>query len=163
MLSCLSTSKCAKAYEELCSLIPGGVNSGARAFVGLERIPLIIDYAKDDYIVDLDGKQYTDFCMSWGALIMGHAHEDIVKAVGNQIAKGSSYGITHNSEKELAQILVDIVPHLEKVRFLLVPTCTSFCYRIRPLLEQFTHLPRSHCCRHPEELALLQQRPSVQH
>lgn len=117
MTSTLPSSKCKTEFESLCSLIPGGVNSGARAFVGMDRTPVIVDSANSYYLTDIDQKTYVDYCCSWGAIILGHAHPEISEKVIKQIKKGSSYGLTHTSEKDLAQELINIIPSVEKARF----------------------------------------------
>jgi glutamate-1-semialdehyde 2,1-aminomutase len=111
------SSKCEQEFKELCELIPGGVNSGARAFIGMDRTPVVLDSAKDCYITDVDGKVYIDYCCSWGAIILGHAHPKIVEKTTEQIQKGSTYGLTHSSEKILAKTMIDLLPCVDKIRF----------------------------------------------
>jgi glutamate-1-semialdehyde 2,1-aminomutase len=104
-------------YEEMCRYIPGGVNSPLRAFREVGSTPLIVSHAKADTIFDVDGYKYIDFCNSWGALILGHADEDIVKAAFDQIQKGSTYGISTEVEGLLAKEIISVMPHIEKLRF----------------------------------------------
>ncbi len=105
-------------FAKSCSVIPGGVNSPVRSFksVGISP-PLIVASGKGDTITDADGKKYIDYCGSWGALILGHAHPQIVGAVQAQMALGSSFGIATEIEGTLAQKIVDLIPSIEKLRF----------------------------------------------
>jgi glutamate-1-semialdehyde 2,1-aminomutase len=109
--------KSAAIYQRACSLIPGGVNSPVRSFRHLKMDPLIIESGKGDLLYDLDGHQYIDFCCSWGSLILGHAHPQIVKSVCEQMTKGSSFGISTALETEIAAKIVELVPSIEKLRF----------------------------------------------
>jgi glutamate-1-semialdehyde 2,1-aminomutase len=106
-----------KVYEEMCSYIPGGVNSPARAFRNVGASPLIISHAIEDTLFDIDGHSYIDFCNSWGALILGHCDEKIIQAVYEQIKKGSSFGISTEVEGLLAKKIISFMPHIEKIRF----------------------------------------------
>jgi glutamate-1-semialdehyde 2,1-aminomutase len=104
-------------YRESCALMPGGVSSPVRSFVGMEMTPLIVREGKGDTITDVDGHTYIDFCQSWGALILGHSHPSIVKKATEQLSRGSSFGIATPYEKELAEIITRHIPSLEKLRF----------------------------------------------
>lgn len=105
-------------FAKNCTVIPGGVNSPVRSFksVGVSP-PLIVASGSGDTIFDVDGKKYIDYCGSWGALILGHAHPQIVKAVQSQMTLGSSFGIGTEIEGEIAQKIVDLIPSIEKIRF----------------------------------------------
>jgi glutamate-1-semialdehyde 2,1-aminomutase len=98
-------------------VIPGGVNSPVRACVNVGQMPMVIDHAYGDTLVDVDGKSYIDFCGSWGSLIHGHAHTSILEAVQLRMMKGTSFGITTAIEGELAQEIVRLIPSIEKIRF----------------------------------------------
>lgn len=104
-------------YQKLCQLIPGGVNSPVRACYAVGQMPLVIASAKQDQIFDVDGNAYIDFCGSWGPLIHGHAHPEIVKAIQNQASKGTTYGITSEVESLFAEKVNGLMPHLEMMRF----------------------------------------------
>lgn len=106
-----------KLYQKLCEVIPGGVNSPVRACKAVGQVPLVASHAQGDLIFDVDDKSYIDYCMSWGALIHGHAHPTIGKALGEQISKGTSYGTTTHVEEKLARKVVQLMPHMEMVRF----------------------------------------------
>ncbi|MDE3045674.1 MAG: glutamate-1-semialdehyde 2,1-aminomutase [Verrucomicrobiota bacterium] len=104
-------------FARSCKVIPGGVNSPVRSFKGLGLTPLIVESGFGDTIRDVDGKEYIDYCCSWGPLILGHAHPTIVRAAQEQIAKGSSFGIATAIEETFASKLVSLIPSLEKIRF----------------------------------------------
>lgn len=104
-------------YDTACSLMPGGVNSPVRACRHLKTTPLVISHARGAKLIDVDGKDYIDYCLSWGALIHGHVNEEIHQSICLQLEKGASYGTLCEQEILLAQALIDSVTHLEKVRF----------------------------------------------
>lgn len=104
-------------YKNLCNVIPGGVNSPVRACQGLLEVPLIVDSGEGATITDVDGYEYLDFCMSWGALIHGHAHPEVLGAVQKRMNLGTSFGITAPVEEQLARKIVDCVSSIDKVRF----------------------------------------------
>ena len=110
-------SRNSDAFERARRVIPGGVNSPVRAFKAVGGAPLFIKDARGCTIVDLDGKAYVDYVMSWGPLILGHAHPAIVEAVQTATARGTSYGAPTEAESELAELVVSMVPSVEKVRF----------------------------------------------
>lgn len=96
--------------------IPGGVNSPVRAFRAVGKTPLFIRSAKGDRIVDADGREYIDYVCSWGPCILGHAREEIVQAVQKACESGLTFGAPTEREEELARLLCESVPDLEKVR-----------------------------------------------
>lgn len=104
-------------FRQLQQLIPGGVNSAGRAFKAVKRAPLIADRGKGAILTDVDGKQYIDYCGSWGALIHGHAHPRIVGAATAAVAKGSSFGLSCPLEEQLARLVITCVPSVEQIRF----------------------------------------------
>ncbi len=106
-----------RMFEEARKLIPGGVNSPVRACRSVGCDPLFIRRAKGSSVFDVDGNTYIDFVCSWGPMIMGHAHPDIVKAIHEAANDGTSFGAPTPAEIELAAQVVDAVPSLEKVRF----------------------------------------------
>jgi glutamate-1-semialdehyde 2,1-aminomutase len=95
----------------------GGVDSPVRAFRAVGGTPLVIDHAAGTSLFDVDGREYLDYVCSWGALILGHAQPDVVAAVTDQAAKGTSYGMTCPLEVELGELIVAGVPSVEMVRF----------------------------------------------
>ncbi len=113
----LNTKKSQELYKKACEVIPGGVNSPVRSFKAVDLEPLFISKGKGAHIWDVDQNQYIDFVNSWGALIHGHIHEDVVDSIEKALTKGISYGASHENEIELAQIIIDNFPSIEKVRF----------------------------------------------
>ncbi|HTO19111.1 MAG TPA: glutamate-1-semialdehyde 2,1-aminomutase [Pseudomonas sp.] len=96
--------------------IPGGVNSPVRAFKGVGGTPLFIKHAEGAYIVDEDDKRYVDYVGSWGPMILGHAHPDVLDAVRRQLEHGLSYGAPTALETEMAELVCSLVPSMEMVR-----------------------------------------------
>lgn len=104
-------------FKKAVKLIPGGVNSPVRAFKAVGGNPLFISRAKGSRIYDVDGNSYIDYVLSWGPMIAGHAHPRVVKAIKEAAEKGTSYGAPTPLEVELARMIVDAYPSIEKVRF----------------------------------------------
>ncbi len=97
--------------------IPGGVNSPVRAFRAVGGQPVVIQSAHGATVEDVDGNSYVDFVCSWGPLILGHAHPEIVAAVSEAAARGTTYGALCPHEVELAELVTSMYPGLEQVRF----------------------------------------------
>ncbi len=106
-----------KLYREAVELLPGGVNSPVRAFKSVGGNPIFLVKGRDCRVWDADGNEYIDFLASWGALILGHAHKKVVKAVQEEAEKGLNFGLTNPHEITLARLVVELVPTVEKVRF----------------------------------------------
>jgi glutamate-1-semialdehyde 2,1-aminomutase len=104
-------------FERAQRSLPGGVNSAARAFGPVGGNPPIIASGKGARIRDIDGNEYVDLVMSWGPLLRGHAHEDVVAAVQETAAKGTSFGATTEIETRLAELVIERMPTVELVRF----------------------------------------------
>jgi len=98
-------------------LMPGGVNSPVRAFKAVGGEPVVISYGKGAHLWDIDGNEYIDYVASWGPLILGHAHPAVVDVLQKAAARGTSYGATTELEVELARLVCDAVPSIERVRF----------------------------------------------
>ncbi len=113
----LNTKKSEELYKKACEIIPGGVNSPVRSFKAVGLNPLFISKAKGAYIWDADQNQYIDFVNSWGALIHGHIQKEVVSSIEKALDRGISYGASHENEIELAQIIINNFPSIEKVRF----------------------------------------------
>jgi glutamate-1-semialdehyde 2,1-aminomutase len=107
----------AEIFERGKKTLVGGVNSPVRAFRAVGGTPLVIDYAKGARLFDVDGQEYIDFVCSWGALILGHAHPDIVSAISDQASRGTSFGMTSPLEIELGEKITSAIPSVEMVRF----------------------------------------------
>src|SRR5262245_26981085 len=110
-------SRSIAAYVRASLLIPGGVNSPARAFGGVGGKPLVMARGAGAHIWDIDGNRYIDYCDSWGPLILGHCHPRVISAVEQALRKGSSFGAPTELETELAELVIRAVPSMEKVRF----------------------------------------------
>ena len=105
-----------KLFYKACEVMPGGVNSPVRAFKSVGCNPLFVKKGKGSKIWDADGNEYIDYVASWGPLIFGHAHPQIVEALKRQVELGTSYGASTELEIELAEQVVTLVPSLEVVR-----------------------------------------------
>ncbi|MGL4419092.1 MAG: glutamate-1-semialdehyde 2,1-aminomutase [Gemmataceae bacterium] len=105
------------AFARAKQVIPGGVNSPARAFGGVGGSPLFIQSAQGAYLTDVDGRRYLDFIGSWGPMILGHAHPAVVDATIQAIHAGTSYGAPCERESELAEAVCAAVPSVQMVRF----------------------------------------------
>lgn len=106
-----------QAFNKAKSLIPGGVNSPARAFGAVGGEPLFIGKADGPWLFDLDGNRYLDFIGSWGPMILGHKNPVVLDAVRKALEKGFSYGAPSEAESELASLVIETVPSVEMVRF----------------------------------------------
>ena len=104
-------------FEVARTLMPGGVSSPVRAFKAVGTDPIIVKEAKGCYIWDVEGKEYIDYLCSWGAAILGHSHPNVVKAIVEQSQKGTSYGLTNVHEITLSQMITEVMPSVEMVRF----------------------------------------------
>jgi glutamate-1-semialdehyde 2,1-aminomutase len=105
-----------RLFKRACELIPGGVNSPVRAFRAVGGNPLFIDRAKGSKIYDVDGNVYIDYVLSWGPLILGHAHPKVVNALKKALENGTSYGAPTSLEIELAELVLKAYPSMDKVR-----------------------------------------------
>ncbi|RUA07078.1 MAG: glutamate-1-semialdehyde-2,1-aminomutase [Fusobacteria bacterium] len=104
-------------FEKAVNVIPGGVNSPVRAFKSVEKeFPIFIKSAKGAYLIDEDENKYIDYIQSWGPMILGHNHEKVIKAVQAAILDGCSFGLPTKKEVELAELIISMVPSIEKVR-----------------------------------------------
>jgi len=96
--------------------IPGGVNSPVRAFKSVGGEPVFLSKAQGAYVFDSDGKQYIDYVGSWGPMVLGHAHPDVIKAVQETAANGLSFGAPTELETQMANKICELIPSIEKVR-----------------------------------------------
>ncbi len=103
-------------FEQAKRLMPGGVNSPARAFGGVGGEPIVVERGEGAYLWDVDGNRYIDYVGSWGPLILGHAHPKVVAAIETAARRGTSFGAPTAAENELAQLIIDAVPGIERVR-----------------------------------------------
>jgi glutamate-1-semialdehyde 2,1-aminomutase len=110
----MSTSH--KLFLEAQQYIPGGVNSPVRAWKAVGGNPLFIQRGRGCRVVDVDGREYIDYVGSWGPLIVGHAHPQVVRVIEESLKRGTSFGAPTVKEIELAKMIVETVPSIEKVR-----------------------------------------------
>ncbi len=104
------------AFARARQLMPGGVNSPARAFGAVGGEPIFFQRGEGAYLLDVDGNRYIDYIGSWGPMILGHGHPEVVEAVQAAVANGTSFGAPTLAESELAELIVEAVPSVEKVR-----------------------------------------------
>ena len=135
----LERPKSQHCYKEICNHIPGGTNSPVRSFKGMGVHPLIVDRGEGDLIYDIDGNEYIDFCGSWGPLIHGHAHPEIVAVAQKQVARGMTFGITTEVEGKLARTVTELMPSIEKIRF--VSSGTEATMTAARLARGYTNRP----------------------
>ncbi len=105
------------AWEAAKRYLPGGVDSPVRAFRAVGGSPLFMERGKGAYLTDIEGRKYIDLCMSWGALILGHADPSVSRALSAQISKGTSYGTATVLETALAAEIQKAYPSMERLRF----------------------------------------------
>ena len=105
-----------KLFDEAKKCIPGGVNSPVRAFKAVSGTPLFINKASGPYLYDSEDKKYLDYVGSWGPMILGHAHPEIVKAVNDAAKCGLSFGAPTEIETQMANKICDLMPSIEKIR-----------------------------------------------
>jgi glutamate-1-semialdehyde 2,1-aminomutase len=113
----MNTSRSQTLFAAAQKVIPGGVNSPVRAFRAVGGQPLFIERGQGPYLFDADGNRYVDYVMSWGPLILGHAHPGVAEALKRAVERGTSYGAPTALETELAGLIVEMVPGVEMVRF----------------------------------------------
>ncbi|MCJ8013807.1 glutamate-1-semialdehyde 2,1-aminomutase [Paenibacillus sp. KQZ6P-2] len=104
------------AFEEAKHYLPGGVNSPVRAFKSVGLTPIYVDHAKGSRIYDIDGNSFIDYIGSWGPLIMGHAHPEVISAIQETAARGTSFGAPTLIETEMAKLVCERVPSIDVVR-----------------------------------------------
>lgn len=100
-------TKSRAAFDEAKRYLPGGVNSPVRSFRNVDMTPPFIASAKGSHIQDIDGNDYIDYVLSWGPMILGHADDDVCRALAAQAQRGTSYGAPTLLETEIAQLLQD--------------------------------------------------------
>jgi glutamate-1-semialdehyde 2,1-aminomutase len=116
--------------------IPGGVNSPVRAFKSVGGTPIFIKKAKGAYLYDEDGNKYIDYIASWGPMILGHAHEAVVKAIQEKAIHSTSYGAPTELEIEMAELIISMVPNVDMIR--MVSSGTEACMSALRLARGYT-------------------------
>jgi glutamate-1-semialdehyde 2,1-aminomutase len=146
-----SNQKSHSAFARALELMPGGVNSPARAFGGVGGEPIFIDWAAGAYLFDLDGNRYIDYIGSWGPMILGHAHPAVTAALEDAIRRGTSFGAPTLAESELAELVIEAVPSIEKLRLVNSGTEATMSairlargYTGRPLVVKFAGCYHGH-------------------
>ncbi|MGV4529254.1 glutamate-1-semialdehyde 2,1-aminomutase [Ornithobacterium rhinotracheale] len=124
-------------FKEAQEVLPGGVNSPARAFKSVGGTPVFVERAKGAYLYDVDGNDYVDLINSWGPMILGHAHPAVTQAIIEQTEKGTSFGTPTELETEIADLVVNNVPNLDKIRF--VNSGTEACMSAIRLARGYTN------------------------
>ncbi|MCX6829351.1 MAG: glutamate-1-semialdehyde 2,1-aminomutase [candidate division Zixibacteria bacterium] len=113
----LKHEKSKELYNRALKSLSGGVNSPVRAFKAVGGTPIYMERGEGAYVYDVDGNRYLDFCCSWGPLILGHAHPDIIREIGQTARHGTSFGTVHENEILLAEKIKSLCPHIELLRF----------------------------------------------
>ena len=113
----MKTQHSVSLFAQACNVIPGGVNSPVRACKSVGCDPLFVAKAQGCTITDADGNEFIDFVGSWGPMILGHGHPEVVKAIQAALPDGTSFGAPTALEVELAELVCESVPSIEKVRF----------------------------------------------
>ncbi len=113
----MNIQKSIELFQQAQQLLPGGVDSPVRAFKAVGGEPLFIERGNGPYVYDVDGNRYIDYVLSWGPLITGHAHPQVVATLQQAALKGTSYGAPSPLEIELAERVMDFMPNIEMIRF----------------------------------------------
>ena len=131
----MSVSLSARLFTQAQKVIPGGVNSPARAMEFVQRSPLFIEKAQGSHIYDVDGMGYIDYVLSWGSAIVGHSHPKVVAAVGEAAKRGLSFGAPTSQESALCEKIMEHFPHMDQLR--LVCSGTEACMSAVRLARAF--------------------------
>jgi glutamate-1-semialdehyde 2,1-aminomutase len=123
-------------FKQAKEVIPGGVNSPVRAFKSVGGSPIFASKAKGAYVYDEDGNRFIDYISSWGPMILGHAHPNVINAISETAKKGTSFGMPTSLETDLAKLSLSMVPAMEKIRF--VNSGTEACMSAVRLARGYT-------------------------
>ncbi len=124
-------------FEKAQGFIPGGVNSPVRAFKSVGGTPIFMKSAKGSKLVDCTGKEYIDFINSWGPMILGHAHTEVIAAMHKQVDLSTSYGTPTEIEIDIAKLVCDMIPNIDLIRF--VSSGTEACMTALRLARGYTN------------------------
>lgn len=139
-------------------LLVGGVNSPVRAFLAVGGDPVVVERAEGAHLFDADGREFVDYVCSWGALILGHAHPKVTAAIAEQARRGTSYGMTHELEVELADAITRALPSLEMIRFVSSGTeATMSAIRLARAFTQRDFILKFEGCYHGHADSFLSQ------
>ena len=136
----LNTSQSEAIFNAAQKLMPGGVNSPVRAFKSVGGQPIVFDRVKGAYAWDVDDNRYIDYVGTWGPAICGHANDEVLAALTDALAKGTSFGAPCALENVLAEMVIDAVPSIEMVRF--VNSGTEACLSVQRLMRAYTKRDR---------------------
>ena len=123
-------------FQSAQKVIPGGVNSPVRAFQAVGGTPIFVQKAKGAYLFDEDGNTLIDYISSWGPMILGHAFEPVIEAVKERADRGTSYGMPTELETQIAELAVQMVPNIDKIR--MVNSGTEACMSAVRLARGYT-------------------------
>ena len=147
-----------RLFAEALELMPGGVSSPVRAFRAVGGTPLFIERGEGAHIVDVDGNRYLDYVLSWGPLILGHAHPRVVAALEEAVRRGTSYGAPSPLELELARLIRESLPSIELVRFVSSGTeATMSALRVARAFTERSKIVKFTGCYHGHADVLLVQ------
>ena len=132
----MNYSRSSALFQQAKKYIPGGVNSPVRAFKAVGGDPVFIESAKGAYLYDADGNKLIDYIASWGPMILGHAHDDVLEPMIQRAQKGTSFGTPTQLETRIAELAVNMVPHIDQIRF--VNSGTEACMSAVRLARGFT-------------------------
>jgi glutamate-1-semialdehyde 2,1-aminomutase len=113
----MNTTRSQQLFSHAQTLLPGGVDSPVRAFRAVGGQPLFIDHGQGAYLFDVDGNRFIDYVLSWGPLILGHAHPRVIAAIADAASRGTSFGAPSPLEIELAELIQQFIPNIEMLRF----------------------------------------------
>jgi glutamate-1-semialdehyde 2,1-aminomutase len=134
------TARSHALFEIAKGLMPGGVSSPVRAFKAVGGEPPVIERGEGAWLIDVDGNRYVDYVLAYGPLVLGHAHPSVVGAVTEAVKRGTSFGAPNPLEIELARVIREAMPHVERVRF--VNSGTEATMSVLRLARAFTGRPR---------------------
>jgi len=129
--------KSEELFSRAVACLSGGVNSPVRAFKAVGGTPIYIEKGEGPFITDVDGNKYLDFCCSWGPLILGHAHPEVVRSIHESALKGTSFGTVHENEVLLGEEIKRLCPHIDLLRF--VSSGTEAVMSAIRLARGYTH------------------------
>jgi glutamate-1-semialdehyde 2,1-aminomutase len=145
-------------FERAEKVLVGGVNSPVRAFRSVGGEPLIIERGKGQFLYDADGNELLDYVGSWGAMLLGHAHPAVSAAIADQAKRGTSFGVTTELEVELATLIQEAAPFLEKIRFVSSGTeATMSAVRLARGFTKRDHIVKFEGCYHGHADSFLSQ------
>lgn len=154
----LKIDRSVEIFHDAQTILPGGVDSPVRAFRAVGGQPLFIDKGEGAYLFDVDGNAYIDYVLSWGPLILGHAHPAVVRALTEAITKGTSYGAPSPLEVELARMIQNLMPGMEMLRFVNSGTeATMTALRLARAYTQRSKIIKFEGCYHGHADLLLVQ------